>query len=185
MQGTKLASRYAKSIFDLSLEKGQMEQVHADMKLILGVCKENKDFSLMLKSPIIKPDKKEAILNAVFGKSVNVITKEFINIIVRKKREYALENIAEAFVSQYKRHKKILTAVITTAFGLDDELRKKVLQVVKDAVKSELELVEKVDKNIIGGFIIRVGDNQDDTSIRTKIQKLNRLFSENLFIKDF
>ena len=70
-------------------------------------------------------------------------------------------------------------------FGLDDELRKKVLQVVKDAVKSELELVEKVDKNIIGGFIIRVGDNQDDTSIRTKIQKLNRLFSENLFIKDF
>src|SRR5687767_14884464 len=98
MQGTKLASRYAKSILDLSLEKGELEKVYADMKLILTVCRENKDFSLMLKSPIIKPDKKGAIMNAVFGKNVSAITREFINIIVRKKREYALENIAGSFV---------------------------------------------------------------------------------------
>jgi F-type H+-transporting ATPase subunit delta len=185
MQGGKLASRYAKSVLDLALEKGQLEQVCADMKLIVSLCKESKDLSLMLKSPIIKPDKKEAILNEIFANKVSTITKEFITIIVRKKREYALENIAESFVSQYKQHKKILTAVITTAMGLDDELRKKVLQVVKDAAKSEIELIEKVDKDIIGGFIIRVGDNQDDTSIRTKIQKLNRAFNENLYIKDF
>lgn len=185
MHGTKLASRYAKSVLDLSLEKGQIEQVYADMRLILMACKDSKDLALMLRSPIIKPDKKEKILTAVFSNKVNTITKEFINIIVRKKREYAIEQIAESFVEQYKRHKKILTAVITTAFGLDDDLRKKVLQVVKDAAKSEVELVEKVDTNIIGGFIIRVGDNQDDTSIRTKIMKLNRVFSENLFIKDF
>jgi len=155
------------------------------MKMILGVCKENRDFSLMLRSPIIKPDKKEAILSALFGNKVNTITREFINIIVRKKREYALEQIAESFVEQYKKHKKILTAVITTAMGLDEELRAKVLEVVKAAVRSEIELVEKVDANIIGGFIIRVGDKQDDTSIRTKLMKLNRVFNENPYIREF
>ena len=116
---------------------------------------------------------------------MNVITAEFINIIVRKKREYALVEIAEAFVSQYKVHKKILTAVITTAFGLDADLRARVLDIVKKSQNSEVELIEKIDKDIIGGFIIQVGDKQDDTTIRTKIMKLTRVFNENPYIKEY
>ena len=185
MQGTKAASRYAKSLFDLSLEQGVLEKVYADMKMIYDVCKNNKDFVLMLKSPIIKSDKKETILKAIFDGNVNKMTMEFINIIARKRRETYLAEIADAFVNKYKEHKKILTAVITTAMGLDADLRAKALEVVKGATKSEVELIEKVNKDLIGGFIIRVGDKQDDTSIRTKILKLNRLFSENPFIKEY
>jgi F-type H+-transporting ATPase subunit delta len=184
MQGTKVASRYAKSLLDLSLERGQLEKVYADMKNVLDACKESRDLVLMLKSPIIKSDKKEAVLNAVF-KGLSEITREFISIIVRKKREYALEAVAESFVSQYREHKKILTAVITTAVGLDDDLRKRVLEIVKKSANSEVELIEKIDKSIIGGFIIRVGDKQDDTSIRTKIMKLTRAFNENPYIKEY
>ncbi|HEY6162836.1 MAG TPA: ATP synthase F1 subunit delta [Bacteroidia bacterium] len=181
MQGTKVASRYAKSLLDLSLEKGQLDKVYADMKNVRQACKENRDLSLVLKSPIIKGDKKEQVLKAIF-KDASEITFAFFGIIIRKNREYALEEIAHSFVEQYKTHKKILTAVITTAFGLDDDLRNKVLEVVKKSANSEVELVEKVDKNIIGGFIIQVGDKQDDTSIRSKIMKLNRAFSENQFV---
>ena len=184
MQGTKVASRYAKSLLDLSLEKGQLEVVYADMRNVQIACAECRDLSLMLKSPVIKPDKKETVLNAVF-KSMNVITREFIAIIVRKKRAYALEPIAGSFVDQYREHKKILTAVITTAFGLDEALRKQVLDIVKKSSGSEVELVEKIDKSIIGGFIIRVGDKQDDTTISTKIMKLTRTFNENPYIKDY
>ena len=184
MQGTKVASRYAKSLIDLSLERGELEAVYADMKNVHQACKENRDLVLMLRSPIIKSDKKEKVLNAVF-KSMSKITREFIDIIVRKRREYALEAIAESFVLQYRNHKKILTAVITTAFGLDETLRKRVLDIVKKSANSEVELVEKVDKDIIGGFIIQVGDKQDDTSIRTKIMKLNRVFKENPYIKEY
>lgn len=185
MYGTKVATRYAKSLIKLALEMGVLEKAYADMKLINSVCKESKDFALMLKSPIIKTDKKEKILKAVFQDKVNLMTMEFIQVITRKKRESYIEAIAESFVNQYKEHKKILTAVITTAFGLDDELRKKVLEVVKNAEKSEVELLEKVDKDIIGGFIIRVGDKQDDTSIIRKIKNLNRVFNENPYIKEF
>jgi F-type H+-transporting ATPase subunit delta len=181
MQGTKVASRYAKSLLDLALDKGRLEQVYADMKNVEQACKENRDLRLMLKSPIIKGDKKEHVLKAVF-KDANEISLAFFSIIIRKNRAYALEEVAHSFIEQYKTHKKILTAVITTAFGLDEELRKKVLEVVKKSANSEVELVEKVDKNIIGGFIIQVGDKQDDTSIRSKIMKLNRVFSGNEFV---
>lgn len=182
---SKLASRYAKSLLGLSTEQGTLEKAYADMKLINTICKENRDFAVMLKSPIIKTDKKEAILKAVFEGKINKITMEFLMVITRKKRESYIEAIAESFVNQYKESKKILTAVITTAFGLDEELRNKVLEVVKNSMKSEVELVEKTDKNIIGGFILRVGDKQDDTSILRKIKNLNRVFSENPYIKEF
>lgn len=185
MKGIKVASRYAKSILDLSIERNELEKVYADMKLIHTVCAENKELVLMLKSPVVKPDKKEKVLDEVFGKNVSVVTKEFINILVRKRREYALNEVAESFVEQYKTKKKILTAVITTAFGLDEDLRTRVLQIIKDSTKSDVVLEEKVDKGIIGGFIIRVGDKQDDTSIRTKIMKLNRVFNENPYIKEY
>lgn len=185
MQGTKAASRYAKSLFDLSLEQGALENVYADMKLVQNVCRSNQSFLLLLKSPIIKSDKKETIFKKVFNGRVDNMTMEFICLIARKKREQYLYAIAESFVNKYKEHKKILTAVITTAMGLDADLRAKVLEVVKGATKSEVELVEKVNKDLIGGFIIRVGDKQDDTSIRTKILKLNRVFSENQFIGKF
>ncbi len=183
MKGVKVASRYAKSLLELSIEKGQLEKVHADMKMIHGTIRQSRELALLLRSPIIKSDKKETILKKLFEGKLTAITSEFINVIVRKKREDHLDVVAESFVEQYKRHKNILTAVVTTAIGLDDSLRKKVHQAVKDAMRSEVEIVEQVDPSILGGFIIRVGDKQDDTSIRTKLARLNRLFSENQYVK--
>lgn len=185
MQGTKVATRYAKSLFDLALEKGEIEKVCADMKLVQQVCSTSPDFVAMLTSPIIKTDKKQAIIHSVFDKQLSKVSLAFVDIIVKKKREMFLPEIAEAFAVKYKEHKKILTAVITTAFGIDETLRKQVIEVIKGATKSEIELVEKVDTTLIGGFIVRVGDKQDDTSIRTKIMKLSRIFKENPYIKEF
>jgi len=155
------------------------------MKLIMTTCKESNELHVLLKSPIIKTDKKQEILKAIFGSQIESITLEFINVITNKRREMYLEEIAEGFVELYKEQKNILTAIVTTAYGLDDELRKKVLDVVKKSYNSEVELVEKVDKNLIGGFIIRVGDKQDDTSIARKLKSLYRTFNENPYIKEF
>ncbi len=169
----------------LALELGILEKAYADMKLILTVCEQNPDFRLMLKSPIIKSDKKEKILKELFGSKIDKVTLSFLEIIARKRRETYLDIIAESFVEQYKKHKKILTAVVTTAMGLDQELREKVLKVVKESQKAEVELHEKVNAELIGGFILRVGDKQDDTSIRTKLMKLKRTFKENPYIKEY
>ena len=179
----RAAPRYAKSLLDLALEQGVLERAFKDMTLIGKTCQSSEDIVLMLKSPIIKGDKKLAILNEVFGNELSSISKTFIEIIIRKKREFYLADIAQEFINQYKQHKKILTAVITSANGLDDTLRKKVLEIVKNSVKSEVELVEKVNKDLIGGFVLKVGDNQIDASILRQIKNLRRSFSENPYVK--
>ncbi len=179
MKGTRASSRYAKSLLDQSLEKGELEKVQIDVLLILKTIKENRDFSAMLRSPVIKTEKKKEILELIFSKTITPITNAFLQLIATQKREEFLELICEEFVRKYKNHKHILTAVITTASGLDEEMRKKVYELVRKQLNSEVELVEKVNKDLIGGFILRVGDKQNDTSILGKLRQLERTFKEN------
>jgi F-type H+-transporting ATPase subunit delta len=180
-----LATRYAKSLLDLSLEKGQVETVYKDMLMVQDVCRANRDFVLFLNSPIIKADKKSEVFQGVFKGKVHEITLNFIEILTRKRRESYIDDIAEAFISQYKQHKKILTAIITSAAGIDDTTRSKVMELVKSTAQGEVELVEKIDKNLIGGFVIRIGDRQVDASVSRKLTELRKSFSENPLIKEF
>ena len=170
---------------DESLQKGSLEKVYADMKLVMDTIHANHELGVLLNSPIVKTDQKQRILKSIFEGKVEKLTLAFIDILTHKRREKDLASVAEAFIDQYRTHKNILTAIVTTAYGLDDELRKKVMEVIKKGNKSEVELVEKVDKNLIGGFIIRVGDKQDDTSISRKLKTLYRTFNENPYIKEF
>ncbi len=184
MQGARVAARYAKSFIDLTVQQGVLEQAYADMKYISEVCKSNHDFVNFLKNPIIKTDKKQAILKEIFGDKINKVTEGYIMLITSKKREIYLAEIASEFVNQYKEKKKILTAVITTAHGIDDVIRKQVMDIVKGVGNNEVVLEEKINKDIIGGFIVRVGDKQVDASISSKLNNLRRSFTENPYIKE-
>jgi|ERR1019366_311680 F-type H+-transporting ATPase subunit delta len=184
MQGTRVASRYAKAFIDLTTEQGVLEQAYKDMKLIVEVCESNSDFVVFLKSPIVKTDKKQSVLKEIFKGKLNKVTDAYIQLITDKKREIYLAEIASEFINQYKEKKKILTAIITTANGIDDIIRKQVMDIVKGTGNSEVVLQEKINKNIIGGFIIRVGDKQVDASISRKLNNLRRSFSENPFIRE-
>jgi F-type H+-transporting ATPase subunit delta len=184
MRDTRVASRYAKSLLDLALEQGALEKVYADMKMIHDTCAENADLTVFLKSPIIKTEKKRGILKSIFSGKVHPMTEGFIDLMTSRKRESYLEAIASAFLRQYKKYKQIITAVITTASGLDQNLRKQVMDIVKKSAHSEVELIEQVDSKLIGGFVLRIGDKQVDTSISRKLQELRREFSENPYVKE-
>ena len=185
MQGTRVASRYAKAFIDLTIEQGVLEQAYADMKAIDEVCKSNSDFVSFLKSPLVKTDKKQTVLLELFKGKFNKVTDAYIHLITNKKREIYLAEIANEFINQYKTKKKILTAIVTTANGIDEVTRKQIIEIVKGQSTSEVIIQEKIDKNVIGGFIIRVGDKQVDATIARKINSLKRSFKENPFIKEF
>ena len=112
MKATKLTSRYAKSLLSLVIENNSLESTLSDMKLILSVCNQNRDLSQLLKSPVVKTDKKLTILSEIFSKEVTEITMAFISIITNKKREKFLEGIAESFISLYKIHNNIETVTL-------------------------------------------------------------------------
>lgn len=184
MKETLVASRYAKSLLGLAVEQNMLEEAFADMKLVANTCNENRDFSSLLKSPIVKSDKKQSIITAVFGEKLCELSSAFVAIIVRKKREYLLEEIANEFVLKYKTHKHIITAQVTSVVKLDDELRERILKLVAGTGSGEIELAEKIDKDIIGGFIVRVGDKQIDASIAGRFADLKQEFSKNHYVSE-
>lgn len=178
-----VASRYAKSLLDLSIEKKQLEETRKDMKLIQQVCVSSKDLVNLLNSPIVKTDKKVEILTAIFGKNVSKLTISFFTLLVNKRRESYIPGIAKAFDELYKNKMNITTAVIKTAIGLDDKLKKRVLEIVKQAAPTgDVELIEKVDPAIIGGFVLTVSDKQLDESVKHKLAELKKNLLDNKYI---
>lgn len=179
-----VASRYAKSLIGLAVEKGQLEAICADMKLIKQICDSNPDFVNLLESPVVKTDKKKAIFAELFKGKISDITFSFINIIADKRREGYIDDIAKAFDGQYKTYKNILSAVITSANGIDATTKAKVMELVKETTTGEVELIEKIDASILGGFVLTVGDKQIDQSVARKLNDLRKNFSENPFVSE-
>lgn len=179
-----VASRYAKSLIGLAVEKGQLEAIHNDMKMIKGMCDTNPDFVNLLESPIVKTDKKKAIFADLFKGKVNEITFGFLNILADKRREGYVDDIAKSFDTQYKEYKNILSAVIVSAKGIDAATRGKVMDLVKSTTTGEVELIEKTDANILGGFVLTIGDKQIDQSVARKLTELRKNFTENPFVSE-
>ncbi len=169
-----VASRYAKSLIDLAVEKGQLEAVYADMLQIKSVCENSKEFVTFLKSPIINSEKKVSALSAAFEGKLNAITSNFLTMLANKRRESILPQITESFIAQYKTQKNILTAIVTSAKGLDEITKQQALALVKTQLNGEVELIEKIDANIIGGFILKIGDKQIDKSVSRQLSNLKK-----------
>ncbi len=183
MHNIKVAKRYAKSLIDLAKETGVLDAVSADMKLLVSVCQTSKELTSLLGNPIINSDKKEAVLNAIFGDKIQPMTRSFFQILIRKGREGDMYEIAKEFIAQYKQLKGITTAVVITATGLNDHLRSEVNRIVKEKVQREVELLEQVDKDLIGGFVLRIGDTQYDASVVSQLRRLAKEFSSNPYVR--
>jgi F-type H+-transporting ATPase subunit delta len=179
-----VASRYAKSLIDLAIGTKQLEEVHKDMLLINQVCTQNHDFVVMLESPVIKTDKKMAIFKKVFEGKISVTTLAFLNMIATKRREGYIDDIARSFDDQFKAFMGITKAVVTTAAPLDSSMKGKIMDLVKKSAKGEVELIEKIDKSLIGGFVLTVNDRQVDASIKRKLNDLRKDFSYNPYVPD-
>lgn len=185
MADLRAASRYVKSLLDLAIEQNVLENVHSDMQLFSKVYQENNSFALMLRSPVIPHDKKRDILSKLFKGKVNNLTMSFFDIITRKNREPLLASIAREFHNAYNDYKGIGKATVTSAVPLDEKLRSEFESLVKKySNKNQVELVERVDPEMIGGFVLKVGDRQVDTSIRSNIKALKLKFSHNPYIKE-
>lgn len=186
MTDSRAASRYVKSLLGLAVEQNAVEEVHRDMQMFAEAVSKNRQFRLLLQNPIIKHEKKRDILEKIFRSRVHPLTMAIFDIITRKNREPILEAIAREFHNAYNEHKGISRASVTTAAPLDPALRAQFEQMVKKiSGRGHVELVEHVDKNMIGGFILNVADRQIDASIYNKIKSLKLEFSHNPYIKEF
>ena len=182
---TKITIRYAAAFFDLAEEKGVVENAYKDMILLGNVCTSNRDFVRMLQNPVIHAEKKSKVITKLFGTTMNKMSLNFINLMIRKRRERYLPAISEAFTDLYKTSKGIKTAFVTSAVELADKEKDSVLEILRKLTDKKIDLVEEIDKSLIGGFVINLDDFQIDQSVSTKVKKLKKDFEKNLFIKGY
>ncbi|MFP4092813.1 MAG: ATP synthase F1 subunit delta [Cyclobacteriaceae bacterium] len=183
MANSRVAARYAKSLLDLANERNMLDEVYKDMLYFQQVSKQNRDLLLMLRNPIINHDKKKAVLYAIFQGKVTASTLAVFDIITRKNREKVLPELAESFVIQYRQYKGIDKATVTTPFPLTDSMRAEFMRMITTKTGRKVDLEEKVDPELIGGFVLKIGDQQMDNSVKGKLSALRYEFSDESYTK--
>jgi len=182
MSGSRAAVRYAKAILSFALEQNKEVEVNQDMLLIASTIKESKDLQLLLSSPVIKTEIKKAAIKEVFASKVTSLTTGLINLLIDNKRLSILNDVVKKYTLLFDTLKGIEVAKVTTAIPLTEALNKQVLSKVKEITGKEATIENTINPDIIGGFILRIGDVQYDASVANKLQGLKRQFESESFI---
>ncbi|AEW03127.1 ATP synthase F1 subunit delta [Niastella koreensis] len=183
MPNPRLAARYAKSLIDLANERSQLEPVYQDMLFLQLLCKESREFLVLLRSPVVKADKKVAIVEAVTKGKISELTTIFNRLLINKGRESNLPEVITSFIDQYKQQKGIHTVKLTTAAPVTEEMKKLIIgQVQKQTNMTNIDLKASVNEELIGGFVLEIGDQLIDASVAYDLNKIKSQFMNNDFI---
>lgn len=173
MKGSRAAIRYAKALMQMAQEKGALQSIISDVKLIESTIGSSKELKNLLASPLVKSDQKQSILEAIFGSKVDALTKSFIQQVVAQNREGILYLICEQFIALYNEIHKIAKVELKTATAINDNTRDLILKTIKEKYQlSEIELTASVDADLIGGLVLRIGDKQLDASIKGQLKNI-------------
>ncbi len=172
----KLVSKtYGDALFELALEKQTIDTVFEEVKEVKEVFTENEELMKLLNHPKITKDEKVKIIEELFKGKVSDDVTGFLVIIMDKGRYGELTAIFDYFIAKVKEYKKIGIAKVTSAVVLSDEQKAKLEEkLLKTTSYTSFEMDYNVDKSLIGGLIIRIGDRVVDSSIKTKLDKLAR-----------
>lgn len=172
MDQSKINVRYAKAFFTLAKEKGLTLELRKDAGLIASVCETSSDFILMLDSPVVKTSQKVEALKRIFTGKVNDLSLNFLLLITENKRESYIPGIFRNLEDLYRREEGIRSAVLTSALPLSESLVLQVRKILETEFDAKVELSQKVDNRLLGGFVIRVDDKQYDASLSTQLKKI-------------
>jgi F-type H+-transporting ATPase subunit delta len=173
MNDSKISVRYSRALFESAIEKKMLDKVYQDMIFISEICTIH-EVKELLTSPIIVPSKKTDILHKTIGKNIEKITLSLIDLVIRNGRESYLSAIARVFITETKKYNGITESVLTTAVKVDAKILKQIKDLVSDIFKTKVEIKEIIDKEIIGGFVLRVDDNYIDASVKNKLRKIEK-----------
>ncbi len=183
MSVKSVSSRYSRSLLELAQEQQILEPVYQDV-LTLQELMKHRELFVMIKSPVIPNDKKIRVMDELLEGKVNDLTMRFVRLVIKKEREELLPYIADEFVSQYKQVKNISTVNIYSAVELDAKLVESIKAKLRSEsmIDGEIEVVQKIDESLVGGFILEFDEYRYDASISWKLTDLRKKnYDKNLY----
>ena len=178
MLTSKVAKRYAQGLLDFTQESGNTESVFNEMKDIVKIMSQSKDLNQFFSTPIIDARKKEAIALEIF-KDFSPVAKNIIRLIIKQGRESQLKAIAQEFINKVEDIKGTQRISLTSASKLSKQNIQKIIADSKMVNVTNYDLETIIKPEILGGYILRVGDQQIDASVRTKLSNIKKEFQLN------
>lgn len=179
MTNYRINSNYAKALMMLATDTGNIDSVADDMRLVGEVFGSNRELAAIFSNPVVKSDKKAAILSDLFTGKVSEATMAFLLFVVRKNRTSSLKGISDAYLELWRAERGIVLSDLVTHQPIDDTARKMVTELVGEYTGKQVELHDRTDSKMLGGFKLEFNHNMYDARIRTKIRKLRLEFARN------
>jgi F-type H+-transporting ATPase subunit delta len=181
-----VAKRYAEALYSLAEERNETQAVRSDMAFIAEAIKGSPELRAFIRNPVMSAGLKRKALGATLADHCGKLAAQMVYLLVSKRREPLLEDIALAFAQVYKHHNGIITVYVNSAVPINDEIRKSIKEKVLNSTEypgiKEVELEERIKPELIAGMVVRVGDKQQDSSFARELSELKYTFSKNLYV---
>ncbi len=183
MAGFRAAKRYAKGLMQFATESGKGAEINQEMIDLKNSIQSSRELAQFLSSPVLDSRRKNEIAKELF-KGFSPATQNFIKLVIDQRREGSLKQIATQFNELYDHSNNIRTAEVISATELNDELVQEILKKAKATMGENYsyKIENKINPDLIGGFILRVGDKQIDSSVRSRLNKLKKEFEINDYV---
>ncbi len=174
MSETRISNRYAEALMQQALADNKLSVVADNMSTLSATCRSSKDLRNALANPIINIQQKQSALLSIFS-GFDPLTQNFIRLVCGRNRENILPDIADAFLSLYRAKQGIEKVTVQSAVKINQQEEQNIKQYVKQKTGArEVELHSEINPDVIGGLVIKFGDNLLDTSIAAKLRKLKK-----------
>ncbi len=173
MNESKISVRYAKALFGLAKDNNLLNQVKSEVVVIYEVFS-MPQFNEFLSSPVIAVSKKQEVFNSVFKSKVTDFVLDFLVLLVKNRRESFLKIICLNFLKLYRKEFNIVEAELTTAVIIDEVTKSNIILMLNRVLGYNVEVIQNVKEEIIGGYILRIEDKQIDESVKTKLQTIKK-----------
>lgn len=178
MNNSKISVRYAKALVESALEKNILPEIKLNIDFFIQCLHQIPELNVVLKSPVIKTSEKINIFILAFTSNVHPLTLSFFNLVLTNNREVFLEAICRHVLFLYNKIMNIKQGLLVTTKPMDIQTKEKIVSVIAKKLNTKIELQEKYDETLLGGFILRIEDQQIDASIASKVARLkNELYA--------
>jgi F-type H+-transporting ATPase subunit delta len=168
-----MAGRYAAALFEIAKDDKQLAQVESDVKTFQGMLDSSEDLRRLVRSPVISAENQATALTALLAKAeISGLTANFLKLIARNRRLFATADMFKSFRALVARERGEVSADVVSAHPLSAEQMNALQDVLKAQVGKDVQINTRVDPNLLGGIVVKVGSRMIDSSLRTKLNNL-------------
>lgn len=170
---TEIAEPYAQALMSVAKSNNVVDPIGEDTQSLLALSRESEDLRLLINSPLIDAGKKKAVLRQVVGDQVNPFTLNFLLLLVDRGRIFLLPEVCKQYQDLLRQMRQAVLAEVTSAVELNDEQKESIRQKVIGVTQAQqVELETRVDPDLLGGVVIKVGSQVIDASLRGQLRRI-------------